>query len=128
MMPVQLVRRSTPPVASGREARLQGGLRTEDNGIWNKTKRAGMVSVTQHSNMPVTSNIKYGNLGTCVCVWEGDKQGKFVWVQCDGVCEPVLHPQINNSLYRTKCYFKTHGLYRYFSCNFCKKVSKPSCL
>lgn len=76
-MPVQLVRRSTPPVASGREARLQGGLRTEDNGIWNKTKRAGMVSVTQHSNMPVTSNIKYGNLGTCVCGRETNRENSF---------------------------------------------------
>lgn len=25
-----------------------------------------------------------------------DKQGKFIWVQCDAVCKPVLHPQINN--------------------------------
>lgn len=110
-MSVQLVRCNTPPLASGRETRLQRGLSTEANRTWNdKTERAETVSVTHHSNMPVTSNTKYGNLRACVC--GRDRQGKFIWVQCDGVCKPELYPQINNSLYRTKCYFKTHSLYR----------------
>lgn len=58
MMSVQLVRCSTPPFASGTETRLQRALGTEANGTRNdKTKRAETVSVTQHSNMPVTSNM-----------------------------------------------------------------------
>lgn len=113
MTSIQLVRCNTPPFASGRETRLQRGLSTEANGTRNdETKRSEMVSVIQHSTCLFACYIKYGNLGVCVR-GRGDKQGKFIGVQCDGVCRPVLHPQINNSLYRTKCYFKTHGLYRY---------------
>lgn len=30
-------------------------------------------------------------------MWGEDKRGKFIWVQGDGVCKPVLHPQMNKS-------------------------------
>lgn len=61
------------PFASGRETRLQRAPNTEANGTRNdKTKRAETVSGTQHSNMPVISNMVIW-----VCVGETNKQNPF---------------------------------------------------